>query len=122
QGYVLSPQAAKLALVMLASEGVRRGGLHAADVGTLTRWTRPEARRLQPREYKATAKALEELNRLWLYLPDGTRVKLFDLQLPRTPEDVRPDMVLRWGLSGTLRAALEDGIRGPMLDGHEYNG
>lgn len=122
QGYVLSPQAAKLALVMLASEGVRRGGLHAADVGTLTRWTRPEARRLQPREYEATARALEELNRLWLYLPDETRVKLFDLQLPRTPEDAHPDMVLRWGLSGTLRAALADGIRGPMLDGHEYNG
>lgn len=122
QGYVLSPQAAKLALVMLASEGVRRGGLHAADVGTLTRWTRPEAPRIRARDYETTAKALEELNRLWLYLPDETRVKLFDLQLPRTPDAARADMVLRWGLSGTLRAALEEGIRGPMLDGREYNG
>lgn len=126
QGYVLSPYAAKIALLMLASPQVKAGEMVRSTIGELTRLTRPEAKRLQSRDYEAAARGLDELHHLFIFLPDNTKVPVFQVQSPARPELARPDMTLRYGLTALFSEALSQAasgsLHGPGLQGREYSG
>ena len=120
--YAISPVAAKLALVMLAAEDVKRGRLLRVSLGELARWVHPNATRLQARELQATSRALDELRLVFLFLPDGRKAQMFETVSAAVPELARADMEITWGLARTFLAALAQDIRGPKLKGSEYRG
>jgi hypothetical protein len=126
QGYVMTTGAAKLALLLLASPEVRTGQLAKATLGELSALTRPDLKRIRARDHEATARSLDELRGLFVFLPDGTKVQVFDVQSPSTPQDATPDMLLHYGLTGTfvrtLAMANRGDLKGPRLTGHEYRG
>lgn len=125
-GQVMSPSASKLALLTLASEDARSGKLAKATLAELTRWTRPDLSRIQARDYEATGRGLDELRQLFLFLPDGSRVQLFDVTSPANPAAADPEMTLYYGLTQSLVIALNRAARGefngPNLRGQEYRG
>jgi hypothetical protein len=122
----MSPSASKLALLTLASEDARSGKLAKATLAELTRWTRPDLSRIQARDYEATGRGLDELRQLFLFLPDGSRVQLFDVTSPANPAAADPEMTLYYGLTQSLALALlraaAGEFRGPNLRGQEYRG
>lgn len=108
QGFVLSPDAGKLSLLFLASDAVRRGELARSTLGELAAWTHPGTKRIQARELRATAAGMDEARSLFLFLPDGTKVQVFDVQTPRTPGTARSDMVLHYSITRTFARALSE--------------
>ena len=120
--YAISPVAAKLALVMLASDDVRQGRLQRVGLGELAKWVHPTAKRIQPRELQATSRALDELRGVFVFLPDGRKAQVFDAVSAATPELARSDMEIAWGLTSTFAAVLESDVTGPKLTGAEYRG
>lgn len=121
QGIVMSTGAALLALQFFADEKIRRGQTVRLELGELTKRLRPDSKRVQQRDHEKTAEFLEELSNLSVFLPDDTKVHLFDMQTPRSPEAARSDMPLLCALSRTCAAALGN-IQGPGLKGNEYSG
>ena len=121
QGLVMSTGAALLALQFFADNNIRQGRTVRFELGELTKRLRPEAKRVQQRDHETTAGWLVELSNLSVFLPDDTRMHLFDMQTPRSPEAARADMSLLCGLSRTCAEALR-GLQGPGLKGNEYNG
>lgn len=132
QSSMMSTISAKLALVILASPQVRAGNLAKSTLGELTAWTRPPQLRLRSRDHETTARSLDELRSLFIFLPDNTKVQVFDIQSPGRPEDAAPDMLLHYGLTGTFTEALARANRGELggqhilagrpLQGQEYRG
>jgi hypothetical protein len=120
--YAISPIAAKLALVMLASDNVRQGRLQRVGLGRLATWVHPTAKRIQPRELQATSRALDELRGVFVFLPDGRKAQVFDAVSAATPELARADMEIAWGLTSTFAAVLGTDVTGPKLTGAEYRG
>ena len=114
--------AAKLGILMLASESVRNGLLQRATLGELARWVHPSAKKIQARELRATSSGLDELRGLFVFLPDGRKVQVFDAVSAATPELARGDMEIAWGLTPTFAAVLGSDIAGPSLTGAEYRG
>ena len=125
-GQVMSPSASKLALLALASEEVIAGKLAKATLAELTQAIRPDLSRIQARDHEATGRGLDELRQLFLFLPDGGRVQLFDVTSPANPAAARPEMTVYYGvtkgLEMTLLRAFAGEFRGPQLRGQEYRG
>jgi len=119
--YAISPLAAKLALLVLASEDVRSGKLQRSTLEQLAQNSHPGAR-IQPRELHATAAALDDLRRLFVYLPNGTKIQTFDTTSAASPGFAVKDLVVKLGLARTFLDALASGVHGGTLRGNEYNG
>jgi hypothetical protein len=126
-GYVLSPHAAKLALLLLASDQVKRGGLATSTLRQLTERIYAGAKRIQARDVVTTAEGLDELRKMFLYMPDNRKIQVFDVESLKAPEKARGDEVLRLGLTRVFcdelrQADSANGLRGPRLSGREYRG
>lgn len=123
---IMGTEAAKIALLVLADPQVQKAGLTRAQLGQLTRMVRPGAKRIQPRDYVATASALEELKGLHTFLPDWRKVQIFDVTTPFTPKAARGDMEILAGITGTFREVLararDRQLTGPNLRGNEFAG
>jgi hypothetical protein len=65
---------------------------------------------------------LDELRRLFVYLPDGSKVQVFYARSARSPENAKADMDIVWGLIPDFVAILHAGIVGGTLKGTEYRG
>jgi len=122
QGVVMSTGAAKYSLLFLAMDAHARGGLSASTLGDLTAFTRPSASRLQQRDYVSAAEEIAEAKALHVFLPDETKVQIFDVQTPWTPRHARPEMQIWHGLTRTFQQTIREGMRGRLLRGNEYSG
>lgn len=123
QGYVITPQASKLALFWLASPEIRDGGIARATIGDLAKGTLGESvKRIQQRELVETARALEELDWLHIYLPDETKFRIFSVRRPWTPKHAKADMEAYFGIDPHFADLLKKGIHGGQLHGNEYDG
>lgn len=123
--YVVSPVAAKLSLLAFSDRRVRGGELVKHTLGGLARELHPRSNRLLKRDLTTSAEALDELRRLFLFLPDGTKVQVFDVQSPAAPDHAEATMPIRFGVTRTFAEALS--VRDtPRTTGHEleraYNG
>lgn len=119
--YAISPHAAKLALLILGSEEVRKGTLQRATLGDWTAEIHPGAR-IQPRELQGAASALDELRQLFVYLPNGVKAQVFDTTSAVPLTHAQKSLPVAAGLTGTFAMMLAEGIRGDGLRGSEYNG
>lgn len=96
--FVLDPTAAKVALAMLTMAPAD-GSMVAGVMRELVELLNP-GRRVQARDYKATAEALRDLRSLALVLPDDTAVSLFsDIRGPADPDNAKHDQAVTWSLS-----------------------
>jgi len=121
QGYVLTPGAGKLALLFLGEPAVQRGGLVKATLKELWRITHPGAKRCQSRDIAAVAAELEELWNFVAYMPDCTKLRVFDGRVPWHPKVADAEMEVCMGLTRNFGAAMGE-VRGPGLAGSEYRG
>ena len=119
--YAISPHAAKLALLILGSEEARKGTLQRATLGDWAAEIYPGAR-IQPRELQQTAKALDELDGLFVHLPIGNKMRVFEAISASTPANAQKSLPVAAGLSRAFAEMLAEGIRGDGLRGSEYNG
>ena len=119
--YAISPLAAKYALLILASEEVRTGKPQRSTLGRFAAEAYPDTR-IQPRELRASALALDELRRLFVYLPNGAKVQVFDTTSAAAPEYALKDLPIVSGLTRSFAVALAGGLSGGALRGNEYNG
>lgn len=125
QGVVMSTIAGKLALLILASPDVQSGEMSYATLGELARLVYPAAR-IQPREVAGTFSAVNELSRLYLYLPDGRKLQIFDTTQTWAPERASPSTVIHYGLTRSFMAVFDE-IRSkafsrPKMRGQEFTG
>lgn len=120
--YAITPLAAKVAVLALASDSLRRGQMQRLSLLELTRLLNPGAKRIRTRELQATAVALDELRRLFVYLPDNRKVQLFDTTSAAKPQEATGDLPVLIGLTRSFTLTLKSGITGPSLSGNEYRG
>lgn len=126
QGVVMSTIAGKLALLILASPDVQNGGMSYATLSEMARLVYPGASRVQQREVTATMSAVNELGKLFLYLPDGRKLRIFDVTQSWAPERAGPSLPIHYGLTRTFLGALQE-VRAKkfaqrVLQGQEYTG
>lgn len=120
--YAISPVGAKLAILVLADQVIRGGKLSQVQLGDLAKRVHPLATRIQPRELETSARALDELRRLFLYLPDGTKVQVFDVQSPANAKTATADMRLHLGLTRTMVTAMSSLLESDAGNGRSYRG
>jgi hypothetical protein len=120
--YAITPLAAKVAVLALANENVKRGKMQSISLGELARLVNPNAKRIQDRELQAASAALDELRRLFVYLPDGGKVQLFDTKSAINPSMATADLQVLVGLASGFVHTLDSGIVGGSLSGNEYRG
>ena len=125
QGVVMSTVAGKLALLIFASPDVQGGEMSYITLGELARLVYPK-RRIQQREVAAAMSAVNELGKLFLYLPDGRKLRIFDVTQSWAPERAGPSMRIHYGLTRTFLGAFEEVKRRTfsksVLQGQEYTG
>lgn len=116
----MTPQAAKLALVALATPQALAGHFTQAQLGDVARLIHPGVSRLQAAQYKATARALAELDGLWICLPDDTKARMFSVRLPQSADRARPDQWVSIALAPSAVAAI--GALGTVPRTRSYRG
>ena len=120
QGYVISPQASKLALYLLASPEMRHGGSARATLAMLATGTIGESvKRIQQREIQATAMALEELDGLHLFCQMKTKFRIFSVRRPWSSKTARPETEAWFSLNRHFIDLLKTGVRGGPLHGND---
>lgn len=125
QGVVMSTVAGKLALLIFASPEVQDGEMSYVTLGELTRLVYPNGR-VQQREVAATMSAVNEIGKLFLYLPDGRKLRIFDVTQSWAPDRAGASMPIHYGLTRTFLGAFEE-VRNrtfsrSVLQGQEYTG
>jgi hypothetical protein len=125
QGVVMSTVAGKLALLIFASPDVQCGEMSYLTLGELTRLVYPSGR-IQQREVATTMAAVNELDKLFLYLPDGRKLRIFDVTQSWAPDRAGPSMRIHYGLTRTFLGAFEEvkqrTFSRSVLQGQEYTG
>lgn len=125
QGVVMSTIAGKIALLVLASPDVQEGDMVHTTLAEITRLVCP-AKRIQQREITDTMKAINELDKLSLFLPDGRKLRIFDVTQSWAPERAGPGLPIYYGLTKNFALVFEEirarGFAQPALRGQEYTG
>lgn len=121
--YAISPIAGKLALLALASDDLKRGLIVVTTLGEFAKQLYPAAKRIQQREITEVARALEELDRLFVYLPDNRHVHVFAVDgFASRVAHANADMEVQISLPRTFLGILTAGITGGKLKGTEFRG
>jgi hypothetical protein len=120
--YAITPTAAKVAVLALANDNIKRGHMQSIGLGELAQLIHPSSKRIQARELEATSAALDELRRLFVYLPDGGKVPLFGTKSAINPKTATAELRVLVGLTSEFLHTLKTGITGPALRGGEYRG
>jgi len=109
----------KIALCTLASEGARYGKVVKATAEEFARYINPKAKRIQRRELEGTAVGFTELDALFVFLSDWTKVRFFDARIPVTVAKVTREMELAVGLNTVFRDLVKTLFKGK---GNPYSG
>lgn len=120
--YAISALAAKLSILALADPQVCAGRLTHTTLGQIAEWTFQNAKRIQARELRAIAAALDELRRVFMFPPGGTKVQIFDTTSAADVQAAKADMRVQIGLTNTFQSLLRNGITGGNLKGNEFSG
>lgn len=118
--YAVPIVAAKAALAILSDPTVRFGGMIAESLGELAVVLHGNVGRIQIPQIKATATALAALRDLFIVLPDGGAVQLFDVKFATVTD---PTLRIDMGLTRTAITAIKEhfGRKTPFNGTFIYN-
>ena len=107
---VLTGPDAKLAILTLASDDVKRGGSFSLSLGELAAELYPGVR-IQATHLESASKAARHLRRVCLHLPDHRQLQVFD-NVATAHDRATPDVMVSLGLGARLVEVLARGIPG----------